>query len=185
MPCPLRQHDPGASSGHYNVPHCEPKHRELPVQTLHQRKYGTDILYRGKEMVRGYRKDWHRPSYANCPRRMAPSNRRAPNHYNHMGRGLHVTSALQQQKPLAPRTISTYLSGVRKYLENVGVDTRFMNKSQYIIRTQHKAGPSPILPGVYEPNHRRPGKNAGHRRSITPYTPPIQLLPNKQSTPSC
>ena len=34
-----------------------------------------------------------------------------------------VASALQQQKPLAPCTISTYLSGVRKYLENEGVDT--------------------------------------------------------------
>ena len=47
-----------------------------------------------------------------------------------------VASALQQQKPLAPRTISTYLSGVRKYLENEGVDTRFMNKSQYIRNTK-------------------------------------------------
>ena len=44
---------------------------------------------------------------------------------------------LQQQKPLAPRTISTYLSGVRKYRENEGVDTRFfMNKSQYIRNTK-------------------------------------------------
>ena len=44
-----------------------------------------------------------------------------------------VASALQQPKPLAPRTINTYLStDVRKYLENEGVDTRFMNKSQYI-----------------------------------------------------
>ena len=43
-----------------------------------------------------------------------------------------VASALQQPKPLAPRTISTYLSGVQKYMENEGVDTRFMNKSQYI-----------------------------------------------------
>ena len=47
-----------------------------------------------------------------------------------------VASALQQTKPLAPRTISTYLSGVRKYLENEGVDTRFMNKSQYIRNTK-------------------------------------------------
>ena len=47
-----------------------------------------------------------------------------------------VASALQQQKPLASRTISTYLSGVRKYLENKGVDTRFMNKSQYIRNTK-------------------------------------------------
>ena len=85
----LRQHDPGTSSGHDNVPHREPQHRELPVQTLHERKYGTDILYRGKEMVRSYHKDWYRPAYANCPRRMAPPNRRAQNHYNYVGRGLH------------------------------------------------------------------------------------------------
>jgi hypothetical protein len=47
-----------------------------------------------------------------------------------------VASALQQQKPLAPRTISTYLSGVRKYLKNEGVDTRFMNKSHDIRNTK-------------------------------------------------
>jgi hypothetical protein len=47
-----------------------------------------------------------------------------------------VASALQQQKSLAPRTISTHLSGVRKYLENEGVDTRFMNKSQFIRNTK-------------------------------------------------
>ena len=47
-----------------------------------------------------------------------------------------VASALQQQKPLISRTISKYLSGVRKYLENEGVDTRFMNKSQYIRNTK-------------------------------------------------
>ena len=47
-----------------------------------------------------------------------------------------VASALQQQKPLAPCTISTYLSGVRKYLENEGVDTRLMNKSPYMRNTK-------------------------------------------------
>ena len=47
-----------------------------------------------------------------------------------------VASALQQQKSLAPRTISPYLSGVPKYLENEGDDTRFMNKSQYMRNTK-------------------------------------------------
>lgn len=37
---------------------------------------------------------------------------------------------------LAPCTISTYLSGVRKYLENEGVDTRLMNKSPYMRNTK-------------------------------------------------
>ena len=33
-----------------------------------ERKYGTDILHRGKEMIRSYRQDWYRPAYANGPR---------------------------------------------------------------------------------------------------------------------
>ena len=66
MPCPLRHYDPGTGSGYNNVPYCEPQHRELSVQTFHERKYGADIFNRRKEMVRGYRQDRHRPAYANC-----------------------------------------------------------------------------------------------------------------------
>jgi hypothetical protein len=39
-------------------------------------------------------------------------------------------------KPLAPITTSTYLSGVRKYLQNNGVDTQIFDSSQYIRQTR-------------------------------------------------
>lgn len=47
-----------------------------------------------------------------------------------------IASAIQQKRPLAPRTVGTYLSGVKKYLQNEGVDTRFMDQSQYIRNTK-------------------------------------------------
>ena len=41
-------------------------------------------------------------------------------------------------RALAPRTTSSYMSAVKKFLQNQGVDTSFFNKSQYIANT--KAG---------------------------------------------
>jgi hypothetical protein len=41
-------------------------------------------------------------------------------------------------RALAPRTTSSYMSSVKKFLPNQGVDTSFFNKSQYIANT--KAG---------------------------------------------
>jgi hypothetical protein len=39
-------------------------------------------------------------------------------------------------RALAPRTVSSYLSAVKKYLENEGVDTKFFKHSQYIRNTK-------------------------------------------------
>lgn len=39
-------------------------------------------------------------------------------------------------RALAPRTASSYLSAVKKYLENQGVDTKFFKHSQYIRNTK-------------------------------------------------
>ena len=39
-------------------------------------------------------------------------------------------------RALAPRTVSSYLSAVKKYLENEGVDTKFFKNSQYIRNTK-------------------------------------------------
>jgi hypothetical protein len=39
-------------------------------------------------------------------------------------------------RALAPRTVSSYLSAVKKYLENEGVDTNFFKHSQYIRNTK-------------------------------------------------
>ena len=39
-------------------------------------------------------------------------------------------------RALAPRTASSYLSAVKKYLENEGVDTKFFKHSQYIRNTK-------------------------------------------------
>jgi hypothetical protein len=38
-------------------------------------------------------------------------------------------------KILAPRTVGTYMSGVKKYLQNQGVSTAFFQGSQYILNT--------------------------------------------------
>ena len=39
-------------------------------------------------------------------------------------------------RALAPRTAASYLSAVKKYLENQGVDTKFFKHSQYIRNTK-------------------------------------------------
>jgi hypothetical protein len=39
-------------------------------------------------------------------------------------------------RALAPRTVSSYLSAVKNYLENQGVDTKFFKHSQYIRNTK-------------------------------------------------
>jgi hypothetical protein len=39
-------------------------------------------------------------------------------------------------RALAPRTVSSYLSAVKEYLENEGVDTKFFKHSQYIRNTK-------------------------------------------------
>ena len=49
-----------------------------------------------------------------------------------------ITDMAEQNPPLSPRTAGVYVSGVRKFLQNNGVDTSFMNDSQYIRNT--KAG---------------------------------------------
>jgi len=47
-----------------------------------------------------------------------------------------IASFTQGPRPLAPRTTSSYMSGVKKYLENQGVDTTFFGNSQYIKNTK-------------------------------------------------
>jgi hypothetical protein len=47
-----------------------------------------------------------------------------------------LLASFTEGRPLAPRTTSSYLSAVKKYLENQGVDTRFFGTSQYITNTR-------------------------------------------------
>ena len=49
-----------------------------------------------------------------------------------------LASFVEDGHAVSPRTAGVYLSGVRKYWQNNGVDTRFMDNSQYIQNT--KAG---------------------------------------------
>ena len=88
-----------------------------------------------------------------------------------------VASALQQQKPLAPRTISTYLSGVRKYLENEAVDTRFMNKSQCIRNTKQ---------GLAQYYRAHTNQTTGDRERMLVTADMIsKYYANEQSMPQC
>ena len=45
---------------------------------------------------------------------------------------------------------------------------RYPVHEQITIHTQHKTGPSPILPCLYEPNHRRPRKTASLDWTLKP-----------------
>ena len=49
-----------------------------------------------------------------------------------------LASFTEEGQAISPRTVGVYMSGVRKYLQNNGVDTQFMDTSQYIRNT--KAG---------------------------------------------
>ena len=49
-----------------------------------------------------------------------------------------LVSFSEPDKMVAPRTASSYVSAIRKFLQNNGVDTKFMDRSQYIQNT--KAG---------------------------------------------
>ena len=49
-----------------------------------------------------------------------------------------LASFTEEGQAISPRTAGVYMSGVRKYLQNNGVDTKFMDTSQYIRNT--KAG---------------------------------------------
>ena len=47
-----------------------------------------------------------------------------------------LLTSFTEGRVLAPRTTSTYMSAIKKYLQNQGVDTAFFNDSQYITNTK-------------------------------------------------
>ena len=96
---------------------------------------------------------------------MAPPNRRAQNHNNHVGKGVHC-SLCRVRTPTTKAARAANDQHVLIWGPQIPEKRRcrYPVHNLITIHTQRKTGSRPILPGLYEPNHRRPGKTASHRR---------------------